>query len=187
MTRLVIAVDPGKIGGLAWSYKGGVYACGMPDTLTDIRDKLEEITGMCPTADAVIYMEDVGTYMPGNSGPSAATFAEHVGALKGMICCLRVRLEMLRPAKWMHAFIGKPSYPPLPKYPVLENKKKKTPEYKEVEKERKRILARRKTERKNTIKAKAQCEFPDTNITLKTSDALGMLWYGHREEEGRLF
>ncbi|MHC4120615.1 MAG: RuvC family protein [Planctomycetota bacterium] len=172
MSKTIIAIDPGAVGGIAMLQADIVTANAMPKTLADIRDMLE--CGMLIDPDTTaVYMEDVGTYMPGNSGPSAATFAEHVGALKGILTCLRVRFEMIRPTKWMHAYIGKPQY--------AEKKKDYDP------KAWRTILARRKQERKNAIKARSQREFPNLKVTLKTSDALGILWYGAKEEAGRLF
>ena len=68
------------------------------------------------------------------------------------------------PSKWQTFFIGKPNYPKIPK---------------EIQgKARKQILAKRKTERKNKIKAKAQALYPHLKITLATSDALGILTWG---------
>ena len=178
--KTIIGIDPGAGGGLAFNFDGEVTAHNMPDTLADIRDLLENIE----PRDSVIYCERVGTYMPGNSGPSAAKFSEHVGALKGIVCALRIPVHFPTPAQWMHAFIGKPTYPPLPKLPPLT--KPKTAEYKEIEKKRKTISAHRKQERKNKIKAKAQQLYPHLKVTLAISDALGILWYAEQQERGML-
>gem|GEM_PF-1765490 len=139
----------------------------MPDTLSDIWDLLYgAIADWMP--DCVVYIERVGTYMPGNSGPSAATFAEHVGALKMALTALRVPFKSPTPAQWEHAFIGKPDYPKIPKETPADA--------------RRRLLAQRKTERKNKIKAKAQQLFPGIKVTLAISDALGMLAYAIQTE-----
>lgn len=163
--RTIIAIDPGAAGGIAISTDGDVTAYKMPDTLADIRDLLEPFT----VHKSVIYCERVGSYMPGNSGPSAATFAEHVGALKGIICCLRIPVVFPTPQMWMNHFIGKQVY-----------KEKKGDGY--DDKAWKAVLARRKNDRKNKIKAKAQELYPDLRITLKTSDAIGVLHYAKEQE-----
>jgi hypothetical protein len=163
--KTIIAIDPGAAGGIAISTDGDVTAYKMPDTLADIRDLLQAV----PSGPVVIYCERVGTYMPGNSGPSAATFAEHVGALKGIICCLRIPVIFPTPQTWMNHFIGKQVY-----------KEKKGDGY--DDKVWKVVLTRRKNDRKNKIKAKAQELYPNLTITLKTADALGILHYGINQE-----
>jgi len=171
--KTIIAIDPGAIGGIAYSCNGEVIAQKMPDTPADIRDLLEPFKGdAIDPSEAIIYMERVGTYMPGNSGPSAATFAEHVGALKGIICCLRIPVHFPTPQSWMNAFIGKQTY--------VEKKADYDPKAWKV------ILGRRKTERKNKIKAKAQQIYPHLKVTLKTADALGMLYVGCQAEKDNL-
>ena len=170
MKTVIVSIDPGKVGGIAVSYPDmEVQAVKMPTTLRDIWDQLAVIA--CeeyPTATIRVYMEKVGTYMPGNSGPSAATFAEHVGALKMALTGLKYSYVLVLPTKWQTAFIGKQTYPKIPK---------------EVQgKERKTILAHRKQERKNKIKARAQELYPHLNVTLLTSDAIGILHYGLGEE-----
>jgi len=122
---------------------------------------------------ATIYCERVGTYVSGNAGPSAAKFAEHVGALKGIVCALRIPVHFPTPAQWMHAFIGKPTY--------IE---KKSDGYTDAA--WRVVLTRRKQERKNKIKSRAQELFPHLKVTLKTSDALGILWYATEQENSRL-
>ena len=163
--KTIIAIDPGAAGGIAFNVDGIVTAYKMPDTLADIRDLLQ----LNINNPAVIYCERVGTYMPGNSGPSAATFAEHVGALKGIICCLRIPVVFPTPAKWMKHFIGTQVY-----------KEKKSDGY--DEKAWKAVLSRRKQERKNKIKTKAQELYPNIKTTFKTSDALGILHYAKEQE-----
>ena len=179
--QIVIAIGPGVSGGIAVFDQGGeVYAHKMPDTLADIRDLLisakrlgvdNEDLNIKAKSSAVIYCERVGTYMPGNSGPSAATFAEHVGALKGIICCLRIPVIFPTPATWMNHFIGKQSY---------ETKVEgTTPQAWKI------VLSRRKQERKNKIKAKAQELYPHLKVTLALSDALGILNFGCEQEAGK--
>ena len=170
---MIIAIDPGAGGGIAYcNSKGDTSTAKMPDTLRDIWDMLSFLTAAFAGRSeigSVVYIEKVGTYMPGNSGPSAATFAMHVGALQMALIALKVRHLYIAPKAWMDAFIGKQSYPSIPK--------------EMPDKERKRILAARKTERKNKIKAKAQQLFPDQKVTLATADALGILWYAMESEQ----
>lgn len=160
---MIIAIDPGATGGIAWEYDYKYeYVIKMPDTPRDIEEHLRSLIAM--SEDNFCYLEKVGQYMPGNAGPAAVKFARHCGVLEGIIVSLGIPYKEVLPAKWQNYFIGKPNYPKIPK---------------EIQgKARKQILAKRKTERKNKIKAKAQALYPHLKITLATSDALGILTWG---------
>jgi len=75
-----------------------------------------------------------GSYVYGNSGPAAVKFARHCGHLEAFLIALQIPYHEVLPAKWQKYLIGSPSYPKIPKEVPA--------------KERKRILAKRKTERK---------------------------------------
>ena len=124
----------------------------------DILDTLKSL------APCQCCLERVGGYMPGDSAPSSVKFGRHMGHLEmGLLAANIPVILNPTPAKWQAFFIGKQSYTKIPK---------STPD-----KVRKQILAKRKTERKNKIKAKAQAQFPHLRVTLKNSDALGLLQY----------
>lgn len=98
---MIIAVDPGATGGIAWTDADGIVrAEPMPDGMTEQVDFFSalqrEITHGCTT-----YMEKVGGYVPGNSGPAAATFARHCGHLEAMLYCLGYSVVGVVPSKWM--------------------------------------------------------------------------------------
>lgn len=159
----IIAIDPGESGAIVASIVGmGLQVHPMPDTLREILNVFCRIQAY-NTMPFYFVTEDVGTYMPGNSGPWAVKFARHVGVLEGLVVGQRQPSAKVRPAKWEHWYIGKPNYDKIPK---------------EIQGlERKRVLDKRKRERKNKIKAKAQAQFPHLEVDLKTSDALGILSY----------
>lgn len=94
-----IAIDPGASGGIAWiDESNAVQAAKMPDGMTEIADFLQTMS--CGGfKNAVI--ENVGGYVPGNSGPSAATFARHVGHLEAICYCLRIAVTKVAPNTWM--------------------------------------------------------------------------------------
>lgn len=172
---MIIAIDPGASGAIVWRGSNShLESHNMPDTLRGILDLLNEAKAQAimnpkdPEEPVIAYMEKVGTYMPGNSGPSAATFAEHVGALKMALIATCIKHELITPATWEHAYIGKQVYDTLPKDLPAQD--------------RRRILAERKRERKRLIKAKGERLFPEIKVTLSNADALGMLWYGEREQ-----
>ena len=96
----IIAIDPGASGGFAWIDRDGlVSAEPMPDGMTAICDRLRGLA--CISRHAVV--EKVGGYMPGNSGPAAATFARHCGHIEAALYCHCVATEQVTPQKWMKA------------------------------------------------------------------------------------
>ena len=93
---MLLAIDPGISGGLAFRDNNGkIFAHKMPSTLTEIRELIEDL------APDLCLLEKTGTYMPGNSGPAAVTFARHCGQLEGILSGLRVSFDSVVPGKWM--------------------------------------------------------------------------------------
>jgi len=169
---LYIAIDPGASGAIVWQEdNGNVEASNMPKTLRDIWNLLYKL-GTTP-GNVSCLIEKVGTYMPGNSGPSAAMFAEHVGTLKMSLIGCMIPHEFMTPTKWQELFVGKGVRPKLPKLPDLP---KHDESYKIVKTARSRLLSKYKIDRKNLIKSKAQEVYPHIQVTLLNADALGMLW-----------
>jgi hypothetical protein len=154
----MIAIDPGSTGGIAYDdIDRDVVVIKMPDTYPEIFDALKGIIDLHPTNDRCV-IEDVGTYMPGNSGPAAVTFARHCGHLDVALYALGIKRELVRPMKWQKTLS------------LAEQPKKKGLD--------KKILARLKQERKNEIKEKMQARFPKLKVTLATADALALYCYG---------
>lgn len=84
--RRLIAIDPGASGGIAWRGDDGVVrAEAMPDSMTG---QIDFLRGLALDPAAGVVLERVGTYVPGNSGPAAATFARHVGHLEAAMYTL---------------------------------------------------------------------------------------------------
>jgi len=164
---VLIAVDPGGSGGICWQINNHkVLAANMGSTPKDIYEQLKLLS----QADKNVkcYIERVGNYVAGNAGPGAVKFAKHCGHLEGFLIALEIPYYEILPATWQAFLIGKPNHPKIPK---------------EVQgKERKQILAKRKTERKNKIKIRVQGLYPHLKITLATSDALGILCYAVAQE-----
>jgi hypothetical protein len=96
----LLTIDPGLSGGIAWrDTEYEISACPMPEGLTEIVDKLRIIQKENPGIVAVI--EKTGTYMPGNSGPGAVTFARHCGHIEAILCTLGISTIQVTPQKWM--------------------------------------------------------------------------------------
>lgn len=155
-----MAIDPGGSGAVAWRGVNRIlYVEKMPDTPEGILALFTKCVDQHGCNLAV--MEDVGTYMPGNSGPAAVTFARHCGHLDvALIATFGSKIKMVRPQEWMKAM-------PLTKHDPIS---RAVPEG-----ERKKILSERKIQRKNEIKAHVSARFPSMKVTLWNADALGIL------------
>lgn len=103
----LIAIDPGANGGFAVECENDKVVCiKMPKKPEDILYTLREISIRNQGMQAIV--ERVGTYMPGNSGPAAATFAEHVGGLKMALIATGIPTTFVAPVTWIRG-IGVPS------------------------------------------------------------------------------
>ena len=152
---MIIGIDPGSNGGIAYEFNGEIFAKKMPETKENIYSEFAAISLFADGyEDIVCYLEKVGGYMPGNSGPAAVKFARHCGNLEMILFALKIKYIEISPQKWMKYFIGKIDYPDdLTPY-------------------------KKKTLRKNIIKIRAQVLYPHLKVTLALSDALGILNYG---------
>ena len=97
--ELIIAIDPGVSGGIAWIDDGVVRCAPMPEGMTEQADLIRSLSIQCHCW--VVVMERVGTYRPGNSGPAAATFARHCGHLEAILYMCGISTEQVTPNKWM--------------------------------------------------------------------------------------
>jgi hypothetical protein len=148
----IIAIDPGKSGGIAVLHQNHVAAYPMPDTDGDLLELIKGISleASRESAKVVCVLEQVGGFI-GKAQPGAAMFrfGESYGFIKGLMMALTIKLELVRPQTWQKSFsLGTAS------------------------------ACASKTEWKNKLKAEAQRRFPSLGVTLKTADALLILeWY----------
>lgn len=181
MSVTLIAIDPGASGGIA--VLSGASAAGwpMPDTVRDLCDMLLAVR---VGSDGVkCYMEEVGGYVGGVGQPGSAMFAfgKSVGQVEGVLVGLGIPFETVRPQKWQKG-LGV-----VPKITLRGDYTGMSPE--EAQAERKRIAnlnAAAKREQKNKLKDFAQRLFPGLKVTLKNCDALLILEYARRLENGQL-
>lgn len=152
---LLIAIDPGMAGGIAYEFNGKIYTEKMPATPKDVYELLKSLVYRVDGyEDVTCYIERVGGYVSGNSGTAAVKFARHVGNLEMALLALNIKYIEVAPSKWMNYFIGRQKYPASI------------------------TASQKKTKRKNLIKAKAQALYPEIKVTLAISDAIGILTYG---------
>lgn len=116
----IICIDPGASGAIVTWDEVGFEIMKMPDGMTAICMKLKELSDR-GFRNAVV--ERVGTYMPGNSGPAAASFARHCGWLDaGMFCNGIALYANPTPQQWMKAIA-------VPKFDEKKDRKKWIQEY----------------------------------------------------------
>lgn len=144
----MLAIDPGKNGGLAWTDLDGViHTEKMPDTIGSLADKLRSIRAY-GGGDAVL--EKVGGYVAGSPAPGSAmfSFGENYGAIQACLSCMGFRYELIAPQKWQK--------------PLSMGTK---------------ASAGGSAEWKRKLKAEAQRRFPSVDVTLWNADALLILDY----------
>lgn len=161
-----MAIDPGASGAIVSTNTSLslTVSRNMPGTEADI---CEEIRRHCmgggnvsPLAYPVV-IENVGAYVSGDAATSACKFAKHCGVLEGIMTALSIPFDRVAPQVWMKAYVGKIAYPKR-----CDNAGKK------------------KTYRKNVVKARSQQLFPSITVTLANADALGMLWFAMEKRRG---
>ena len=148
MSKIIIGIDPGKSGGIAWKdVEGVVRVEKMPQTPHDCVDFFRECIILGCHDDISCVLEKVA---PNSQNGCQGNFrlGQNYGELRMLLATLGISFTEVSPAKWMNAIV--PNRP----------KGGKTP-----------------TARKNYIKEKMQNLYPDLKIILATSDALAILTY----------
>jgi len=97
---MIIAIDPGKSGGLAIQRANEVSALSMPPTATDIARALEPYTG----SETIVYLEHVPPFVPCARAKNMFRLGESFGAILGILAALKLRTVLVRPAKWQARF-----------------------------------------------------------------------------------
>lgn len=97
---VIIGIDPGKKGGIAFIFENGTEAHPMPETDRDIYDLLES---RCDKSDNIIvFMEQVHG-IPGAA--SMFKFGDGYGFLRGIVTALKYPIHLVLPTKWQK-FLG---------------------------------------------------------------------------------
>lgn len=151
---MILAIDPGKSGGLVWGTgpSTDTFSCTMPETPQDMWDRISGLHAQTPLTE--IVMEQVGGYVggPGSPGSAMFTFGQNYGRLEMVAAALGVRLVLVRPTKWQAAVSAGTRGP------------------------------RSKAEWKRHLKEIAQRLFPAHKITLDTADAF-LIYYAAQTQK----
>lgn len=149
----LITIDPGKSGGIAVRHHtGGIETMKMPETVHDLIEALREVVTAHYHDEfqpPIVIMEDVPPFAgKAQSGSSAFKLGKNVGQIEGVVQCLNLRLEKVRPQKWQKD-LG------------FGSRNGATP-----------------TQWKNKLKNRAQELHPELKLTLATCDAVLLLeWW----------
>jgi len=104
ISPLLLAIDPGKSGGLAIRYPDGKSAAwAMPDTDADTLDLFRELVRNARRENWTIQaaVEKVGGYCgKGQPGSSMFRFGNSYGFLVGVLMAFEVPVVLVRPQQW---------------------------------------------------------------------------------------
>lgn len=98
MTPIILAIDPGATGAVATRYAdGGITVENLPK-FGALRMLLLTLQRQ---GELRVIVENVGGYMPGNSGPAAVSFARHCGTIDGLLIAFNMTPIAVLPRVWM--------------------------------------------------------------------------------------
>ena len=97
---IILAIDPGKSGGMATRNASTHEAFKMPDTDGDIIDRLRSLSAQYKTR--ICYIEKVGGFVRGNKTPGSAmfNFGHGRGVLIGALMAFGWRVIEVPPVRW---------------------------------------------------------------------------------------
>lgn len=142
---MIIAIDPGASGGIAWKDDDTFHAMPMPKTQGEVGALLRSL--ICAAGSRVI-IERVQGYAGGKGAPGSAmfNFGYGFGWIEGALYAWGVPVEQVLPQTWQRRLqVGTKSQ------------------------------CATKTEWKRKLQQEAQRRFPACDVTLKTADALLIL------------
>lgn len=98
---LIVGIDPGKSGGIAWKFASGNPACvAMPSVEAEIVSQIEELAGW-GIENRLAFIEKVGGFT-GSPQPGSRmfTFGRNTGVLMGALYATGFRIVEVSPSIW---------------------------------------------------------------------------------------
>ena len=97
--KLIIAIDPGKSGGICWGQSEWCQSANMPETLGDLVELFADLAINHPNSE--VYMEKVSGFI-GKAQPGSAMFkfGEGYGQLQGIIAAFEIPMNLVTPQRW---------------------------------------------------------------------------------------
>lgn len=147
MSKAIIAIDPGKSGGIAVKFpKGTVLVFNCPDSFYEmfwlLHEQVNLLSEHANGVENILGVLEKVHAMPGQGVTSMFTFGQGYGAWQMALIALKIPYIEVPPQTWM--------------------KKLGT-------------LPKEKKERKNCIKDMMQKRYPNIKVTLNTADALAIM------------
>lgn len=174
---VLLGIDPGASGGIAAWYGPTGDIEPMPQTEGDILNLLlaHSALGDGNGFPKVAYIESLVKHMgAGIPASTMAVYASNHGFLVGALMALGWRVEIVTPQVWQKALgCGTTGRQRAPKGATADQRKAVQ-----------RANAEAKREWKNKLKAMAQRLYPGIDVTLKTCDALLILEFARRQQNG---
>jgi len=99
---IIIGIDPGKSGGIAFMDTDGVnnaWVYKMPETEADVVDVLISVNDIIHDGKVVAYLEEVSA-MPKQGVSSVFAFGRSYGFLRGVLSALKITRHFVRPQAW---------------------------------------------------------------------------------------
>jgi Holliday junction resolvasome RuvABC endonuclease subunit len=98
--KIIIGIDPGSSGGIAWITDGKPCVEKMPDTLQDLWELIDQFQERHTYCKA--YLEQVHS-MPGQGVASSFKFGQGYGSLEMALTAAGIPFERVSPQKWQKA------------------------------------------------------------------------------------
>ena len=161
----ILAIDPGKSGGVAWlDWTGTTYARPLPRAASPMLDLLR--LTVAEAAPRIALLEDVGYHRSGNAASASATLARNVGQIEAALDCCGVSIYWVPPKTWRAGvpFAGIPRRPRGVAHLTGAERRKKVQAHQRLQ--------------KRLIKELMVRQYPGVKVTLATADALAILHWG---------
>lgn len=98
MNKIILAIDPGASGGLAWHDGEAVHSKAMPDTEGDVAILLDELR---EHGDVEVFLELVGGFVGRpQAGSHMFAFGRNFGFFLGVCAGAKLPLRLVRPQEW---------------------------------------------------------------------------------------
>jgi hypothetical protein len=152
---MIIGIDPGKSGAVAFWHKGIDKVVKCPNNVKDMYDVVKTETGRFSPYESIAYVERVWA-RPSNATRAAFTFGVNYGEWLAILTALGIETILMTPQTWMKYYKNK----------------------------FKIILPKEKKDRKNKLKELAT-HYTDKKVTLYNADAILIAVYGFYIEQNK--
>lgn len=102
--KTIIAIDPGKSGGIAARTEGSIFAEKMPSTEGDFINRLVEIATIEGAKQTEVWIEDIPVFINAIPASSAMKLGRNFGFLIGASQMLGCSVRLVRPQEWQKSF-----------------------------------------------------------------------------------